>query len=134
MTLHFSPLLSLALGILAGIIYLSTQAQIFYGLPWSKHPEDFWGIRSHRRKYKADTVHKTLIGDITKPSTEPRYFGSTTFLSWTTDWYHLGQAIWLKLFYLILANQSPWNLWISFFVIWTILGTYIWATGRFLKR
>ena len=119
-------LLSLTLGIVGVVIYRSTQSQIFYGLPWSKRDDDFWGIKSYRRKYEQDYVFAN--------NSKERFPGSTTWLVFLTDWVHLGQWIWLKCLYAIIALHSPYNFWYSFFVTWIVLGTALWATGKFLKR
>jgi hypothetical protein len=57
----------------------------------AKHPNalpGYWNPRvSWVNKYKTDR-----FGNILQPQ-RPAYFGSTTFLVWTTDWYHAFNTI-----------------------------------------
>ncbi len=129
--LHFSIYLEIIAAVVIVVLYRSTQHQLFYGMPWSESDYGFWGTKSHLRKYKWQ-----------RESNGPDFIGSTTFLVFLTDWVHLGQWIWLKLFYLIIANHLPLlgsnlitdSLLYSFLSVWVVLGTTLWATEQILKR
>jgi hypothetical protein len=128
--MHFNPIYSLIAAVVMIVLYRMGQYHLHYGLPWSKHERDFWGVLSYRRKYKDGGKDK------------PAFPGSTTWLVFVTDFYHASQFLWLKLFYLIIANHLPLLgsnfitdslLW-SFLVTWAVLGTVLWATETILKR
>lgn len=129
-THHFSIYLEIIAAVVIVVLYRMSQFQQHYGLPWSKHPRDFWGELSHRRKYK-DGGKDT-----------PAFPGSTTWLVFVTDFYHAAQWLEAKLFYLIIANHLHLlgsnfitdSLLYSFFSVWAVLGTTLWATGIILKR
>jgi hypothetical protein len=137
--MHFNPIYSLIAAVVMIILYRMGQYQLHYGLPWSKDEEDFWGIKSHRRKYK---LIKDKNTGLEWRSSAPAFPCSTTWLVWITDFYHLSQAIWLKLFYLIIANHLPLlgsnfitdSLFWSFLVTWFVLGGVLWATETILKK
>jgi hypothetical protein len=137
--MHFNPIYSLIAAVVMIALYRSTQHQLFYGMPWSKEETDLWGVKSYKRKYKRN---KNRLGEIGTDITRPAFLGSTTWLVFLTDWVHLGQWIWLKLFYLIIANHLPLlgsnfitdSLLYSFLVTWFVLGTVLWATEQILKR
>ena len=129
---HFSIYLEIIAAVVIVVLYRSVCHQLFYGMPWSrKNPRGFFGVRSHRRKYMYDDSNDIAA-----------FPGSTTWLVFLTDWPHLGQWIYAKLFYLIIANHLPLmgsnfitdSLWYSFFAVWGVLGGCLWATEQILKR
>lgn len=130
---HFSDVYSLIAAVVIVVLYRMSQFQLHYGLPWSKRDTDFWGSKSHVRKWKDNG---------SKFEDKPAFLGSTTWLVFITDFYHAAQWIEAKLFYLIIANHLPLlgsnfitdNLLYSFLSVWAVLGGTLAATGIILKR
>jgi hypothetical protein len=155
--MHFNPIYSLIAAVVMIALYRITQlaqhGQLKLGdktgfdAPWR-----FWGNKSYERKYKRNKVLEKSYAHFKAPYNwyyrtfgikyKERWFTSTWLTVFATDGYHLLQFLWLKLFYLIIANHLPLLgsnfitdslLW-SFLVTWFVLGTVLWATETILKR
>jgi hypothetical protein len=147
--MHFSPIYSLIAAVVMIAIYRITQLHQHGQLKWTKGFGGFFGSESWRLKYKLDENDSVILIDkatwyyrfINCPYKE-RWFTSTWLTVFATDGYHLLQFLWLKLFYLIIANHLPLLgsnfitdslLW-SFLVTWFVLGGVLWSTEQILKR
>lgn len=73
----------------AVVLYGLSQLHQFGKLKWQDDLLDsgFFGQNSWHRKYKKHSDSRLI-----EPY-KPAYFGSTTFLVWTTDFYHLAQML-----------------------------------------
>lgn len=81
--------------------------QFHYSTSVFRGGSDFWNpTESWKMKYARD-AEGTLIEPL-----RPAYFGSTTFLVWTTDGWHLVQTIFFGLLRtaLVVAAASAWRL------------------------
>lgn len=72
-------------------LYSLSQLHLFNKLKWqgSVYIYSFFGRESWVMKYKHWKNGPGMAWDETKPA----YLGSTTFLVWTTDFYHLAQML-----------------------------------------
>lgn len=97
----------------AVILYSLSQLHIFGQLKWQNDPLDsgFFGQNSWVRKYAVKNN-----GALIEPK-EPRYFGSTTFLVWTTDFYHFAQMLMKICFSIAIAGITWWA--VLAFTLWT---------------
>jgi hypothetical protein len=83
--------------------------------------EKYWNpVVSNNNKYKPETR-------------EPKFFGSTTFLVWTTDWFHRVQLVATNSFILSIAiniESYPWyfnfiELRLMYGIVWWILFEHV---------
>ena len=105
--------MNIALFIIAAVSHGFADA-LAHGLRWEFPPTHFLGKESWRRKYKN-----------LDPSDGPAFIGSTTFLVFVTDGWHLSKAV--TLFCLLqLVTQNLW-ITISLYVIYSFIfeGSYI---------
>src|SRR5687768_7244559 len=111
--MHFNPIYSLIAAVVMIALYRITQMIQHGQIKWSKDDEDFWGNESWRLKYKSDDsgflidAPENWYYKLFKIDYKERWFTSTWLTVFATDGYHLLQFIWLKLFYLIIANHLP---------------------------
>jgi hypothetical protein len=152
--MHFNPIYSLIAAIVMIALYRITQLQQHGQLKWSAHKNmrGFWGEWSSDRKYKLWMRSNIVIDKVKAPENwyyrlfnikyRERWLTSTWLTVFATDGYHLLQFLWLKLFYLIIANHLPLlgsnfitdSLLYSFLVTWFVLGGVLWSVEQILKR
>lgn len=83
-----------------------------------KRNKYFWNPNySYMNKYKEDL-------------STPKFFGSTTFLVWLTDGWHLVDKIFLTCIFLSMVLYKPWiNIYLDFiiyYLIFTIIFEIVW--------
>lgn len=68
-----------------------------------------------------------------KDNRTPKFFGSTTFLVWTTDAFHLFQFIFINSGVLALAINVNWYSWyINFIIIRSVIALVWWVLFEWL--
>jgi hypothetical protein len=150
--MHFNPIYSLIAAVVMIALYRASQMIQHGQFKWYDEDNDvsFWGASGWLLKYKP-TYSRPYLPEkapdnwyyrLIKSPYKERWFTSTWLTVQFTDGYHLLQSVWLKLFYLIIANHLPLLgsnfitdslLW-SFLVTWAVLGTVLWSVETILKR
>lgn len=99
---------------LSVVLYALSQLHTFGKLKWQDDLLDsgFFGQNSWHRKYKKRKDSGALIEPY-----KPAYFGSTTFLVWTTDFYHFAQML-MKVAFSIGIFGITWEALIAW-ICWT---------------
>lgn len=111
---------------LSVVLYALSQLHQFGKLKWQDDLLDsgFFSQNSWHRKFKKRKDNGALVNPY-----KPAYFGSTTFLVWTTDFYHLAQMLMKWCLAFGIFNFTLQAIW--FWLGWTFLQ---WLTFKIASR
>ena len=126
-------MVSLIFVLLAGVCWGILQTLMWHpdtNILSKKNPK-WWNPNiSYKNKYnKIDGVI---------PPYPPKFFGSTTFLAWTTDGWHLVDKIFLTCIFLSIVLYKPWiNIpldFIIYYLVFTITFELVWRKLKVLTK